>query len=225
MTFREEFVANLPADPAEAIVILADRAQMWLDTPDTGNASTDSIYIRTIFKRFLERYSIGFTVESSDDDDPLPSISDYLKAITRFAGHRVVDRLLDAYDVERGDPQFGVATLTSDEKSDIHSHIDAIRTIIEESDLSARKKNALFGRLNGLAQEVDREGTRTDRFFAFAADAAFVLGDMDNQAEPFLKEVKDILKIVSRARAKNEGVALPPGEEILKLPSPNKSKI
>jgi hypothetical protein len=224
MSFREEFVSNLPTDPGEAIVVLAVRAQIWLETPNLSDASTDSIYIRTIFKRFLERYDIGFTVESSDDDDPLPSVSDYLKAITRFAGHRVVDRLLDEYDVQRGDTQFGVATLTADEKNEVHSHIDAVRKIIEDSTLNPRKKNALFGRLNDLAQEVDREGTRTDRFFAFAADAAFVLGDMANKAEPFLKEVKDILKIVTHARAKNEGIALPEGEEILKLPSP-KAKV
>ena len=224
MSFREDFVSNLPADPGEAIVVLADRAQLWLETPDDGGHSTDSIYIRTIFKRFLERYDIGIAVESKDPDDSLPSVPDYLKAITRFAGHRVVDRLLDAYDVERGDPQFGIATLSASEKDEVHSHIDAIRKIIEESSLGTRKKNALFGRLNSLAQEVDREGTRTDRFFAFAADAAFVLGDMANKAEPFLKEVKDILKIVTHARAKNEGIALPEGEEILKLPSP-KNKV
>jgi len=220
MSFREDFVSNLPGDPGEAIVVLADRAQVWLDTPAMGDHSTASIYIRTIFKRFLERYDIGFTVESSDPEDDLPSVPDYLKAITRFAGHRVVDRLLDTYDIERGDPQFGVAKLTADEKDEIHIHLDAIRKIIEESELSVRKKNALFGRLNGLAQEVDREGTRTDRFFAFAADAAFVLGDLANKAEPLLKEVKDILKIVTHARAKNEGIALPEGEELLKLPFP-----
>ncbi len=221
MGFRDEFVANLPADPGEAIVILADRAQSWMDRPKAPDDAVNAIYMQTIFKRFLERYDIGANVEkTSDPDDDLPSVNDYVKAVTKFAGQRVVDRLLDNYDVERGDPQFGVTSLTSDEKGEIHTHLDAMREIIEKSRLDTRKKNALYGKLNRLAKEADLDGTRTDRFFAFAGDAAFVLGEMAENAQPFLNEVKEILKIVSRSRARSEGVALPEGDEVLRLPSP-----
>lgn len=219
MSFRDTFIADLPADPGEAIVTLADRAQNWMEGPSQPDDGVNSIYIQTIFKRFLERYDIGALVENTTNDD-LPSVSDYVKAVTKFAGQRVVDRLLDGYDVERGEPQFGVTALTPSEKGEIHTHLDALRSIIEESRLETRKKNALYGKLNGLAKEADLDGTRTDRFFAFAGDTAFVMGEMAENAQPFLHEVKEILKIIFRSRARSEGVALPPVDEILKLSPP-----
>jgi len=219
MSFRDEFIADLPSDPGEAIVTLSDRAQTWMDRPPAPDDEVNGIYIRTIFKRFLERYDIGAKVENTSGED-LPNVPDYVKAITKFAGQRIVDQLLDNYDLERGDPQFGVTSLTTEEKSAIHKHLDTIRVIIEKSRLGTRKKNALYGRLNGLAKEADLDGTKTDRFFAFAADAAFVLGEMAENAKPFINEVKEVLKIVGRARARSEGVALPKGDEVLKLPSP-----
>jgi hypothetical protein len=96
-----------------------------------------------------------------------------------------------------------------------------MRAIIESSPLSVRKKNALYARLNNLAREVDAHGTRTDQFFAFAGDLAFVLGDMATKAKPFLEEVRETLRVVSRARARQEGVSLPAGDEPLHLPSPD----
>lgn len=115
---------------------------------------------------------------------------------------------------------FGIARLNSEEKKKIHEHISRIREILETSDLSERKKNKLFERLNNLAQEVDTQGTLTDRFFAFAGDVAFVLGDMTTKAKPLTDEVKEMLRIVARSRARQEGISLPPGDEVLRLPSP-----
>jgi hypothetical protein len=66
----------------------------------------------------------------------------------------------------------GYAVLDGEEKKEVHDHIAKIRVIIQESKLADRKKNNLFDRLSELSAEVDRNGTRTDRFFAFAQCAA-----------------------------------------------------
>lgn len=115
---------------------------------------------------------------------------------------------------------FGYAILTKEEKQAIHNHIDAIRKIIDSSDLDDRKKNSLIDKLTGLSKEVDRNGTLTDRFFAFAGDLGFCLGAFAKNAKPLIKEVKEILKIVTRSRARNENIELPHSGEVLSLPEP-----
>jgi hypothetical protein len=115
----------------------------------------------------------------------------------------------------------GYAILDSDEKKAIHKHIDKIRTIIEESGLDDRKKNSLFEQLSDLAMEVNRNGTRTDRFFAFASELWFNAGKNVKAAKPLLDEAKEILRIITRARARHDGTKLPPGDGIMSLPAPS----
>jgi len=151
-----------------------------------------------------------------------------LSVISQFATHNA-ERLseeaaqaaLAQYSDAVDETTFGVAKLNEEEKKSILSHLEKARVIVERSQLSDRKKNALFGRLAELHREVNLTGTRTDRFFALAGDTAFVLGAMAANAKPFLQEVKEILKIVGRSRARQEGVSLPPGDETLRLPSPS----
>jgi hypothetical protein len=66
----------------------------------------------------------------------------------------------------------------------------------------------------------NRNGTRTDRFFAFASELGFSIGQFTKDAKPAIDELKDMLKIVSKARARHEGLKLPAGDEILLLPEP-----
>jgi|SRR5665811_142005 hypothetical protein len=114
----------------------------------------------------------------------------------------------------------GYAVLEPDEKKEIHKHIEKIRALVEGSGLEDRKKNNLFSRLAGLVSEVNRNGTRTDRFFAFASELGFSIGQFTKDAKPAIDELKDMLKIVSKARARHEGLKLPAGDEILLLPEP-----
>jgi len=113
---------------------------------------------------------------------------------------------------------FGYAILEADEKQAIHKHLERVRRIIEESQLEDRKKNALFERLKELVAEVNRNGTRTDRFFAFAGELGCCVSQFTTNAKAAVDETKEILKIVYRARARHDGVKLSPGDEMLLLP-------
>ena len=114
----------------------------------------------------------------------------------------------------------GYAVLDSDEKREISAHIERIRSIIQDSGLDDGKKNNLFDRLTDLASEVNRNGTRTDRFFAFASELSFCVGKMTRNAKPAIEETKAMLRIVYQARARQEGIQLPPGEDVPLLPEP-----
>src|SRR5262249_17511719 len=109
---------------------------------------------------------------------------------------------------------FGYAILEPDEKTEIQAHIEKIRQLIEDSGLEDKKKNALLGRLTELSREVNRNGTRTDMFYAFASEFAFCMSQFSKKAKPAIDDVKDILRIVTRARARNEGIKLPAGDEV-----------
>lgn len=136
-----------------------------------------------------------------------------------------IDEIIGRYISNIDEDSFGFAKLNSQEKNKIYEHISRIRLLIEASDLPDRKKNALFERLSSLAGEVDQYGTRTDQFFAFMGDVAFVMGDMTKKAKPLIDEVKDMMKILSRSRARQEGVSLPPGDETVLLPPPEDGEI
>lgn len=115
---------------------------------------------------------------------------------------------------------FGYAVLTKDEKDLIHSHLKQVREAVERSALNDRKKNKLFSRISALSSETDRNGTHTDRFFAFMGDLAFTSNEMTTEAKPALEEFKEILKIIMRSREKAERTTLPKPEDLPQLPPP-----
>jgi len=214
MGFRETFTANLPPDPDQALLVMADRASEWLESPEDGNSQIQSVIIISILKAFVQRFRPEIVVFGD-------GVKDYVFAIMEYAGTIEVERILAQYeDTVASKESFGRAELTSEEKSDLHEHLGRLRKLIESSDLAPRKKNGLLGRINELAAEIDRFGTRTDRFFAFASDLGFYMGDFAKKTEPVWTEIKEVLRIVTKARSREEGVALPPGDEVLHLPKP-----
>jgi hypothetical protein len=135
----------------------------------------------------------------------------------KFARKRAAKTALEAATAKT----FGYAILDPEEKKQLHEHIDKIRSIIDKSKLDDRKKNSLFEHLSALGLEVNRNGTRTDRFFAFATEVGFCLGDFGKNAKPLFDEVSNLVRVVTGARARHEGLKLPPGEEMLSLPRPS----
>lgn len=56
---------------------------------------------------------------------------------------------------------------------------------------------------------MDRVGTRTDAFFGLLGDLGIQLGQFGENAKPMTNEIKSILRIIMRSRARAEDVALP----------------
>lgn len=108
----------------------------------------------------------------------------------------------------------GYTRLSPDEKKEIHEYLGRIRKIIDESDIGVRKKNALFNKINELAAEVDKAGTKTDGFLGFLLEVSLVAGQMGKNSAPLMKEVKEMVKTIARSRAKEENVLLPSDEDI-----------
>jgi hypothetical protein len=236
MNLLDSITKNLPKNPSEAILLLAARIEEKIIEPEThvGTALEYRAIARFIV-RFCEKFDLPINfkgisvagIDLDDEGDALNFLEKHVEALQKFESSledrkadAEIENLLSKYETALPGEVFGLARLNADEKKKVHAHLQKIRTVISESALSDRKKNALFDRVNGLAKEVDAHGTQTDRFFAFAGDVGFVLGDMAKKAKPLLHEVKEVLRIVSRSRARQEGISLPPGDEVLQLAPP-----
>jgi hypothetical protein len=229
----EKIFTDLPTDPRLASYELLQRLEKDFAK---GNA-TDADYSAAC--GYLEAYYDTNNWKPPDrinaggynSSDSLDEISRKTRAVPRLQyeayanqimfNHRAVMKtkgkeVLDAATAKT----IGYAILEPDEKTEIHKHIEKIRVLVEGSGLDDRKKNNLFTRLTDLGWEVNRNGTRTDRFFAFASELGFSIGQFTKDAKPAIDELKDMLKIVSKARARHEGLKLPEGDEILLLPEP-----
>jgi hypothetical protein len=234
--FDEKFFENLPGDPYEASFELLTRVKnsILAGHPQEAEYSAacgifEAFYDANDFKkpeRIGPRGTFAMMKDESADDAIERSRAGWRLQYEGYhnqimANHafaikkRAKDSLLSVTK-----SSVGYAILTADEKKSIHSHIEKIRTIIEKSGLEDRKKNSLFDSLVGLLKEVNRNGTRTDRFFAFVSDAGFYAGEFADNAKPLFQELRGLLHEVTRARARTEGIKLPPGDEILSLPTP-----
>lgn len=224
----KRIAVGLEGEPELAIVAFAERMQNEYVDLDLMTEE-DSLFTVRFVERFIAKYSIDIDISFNRDYSLKEQANGVIDSIlshkprlfSRLIEKTVENDIEDALDEFefKNDAPIGLAHLNATEKRAIHEHIARIREIIEASNLSDRKKNALFGRLNALSKEVDQRGTRTDRFFAFMGDIAFVVGEMAKEAKPLSDEVKEMVKIVSRSRARREGISLRPGDEALKLPA------
>jgi hypothetical protein len=220
---------KLPSDPELAIVTFAEVVFKHYHNIAGPLADDDAIFIIRFIPVFVEKFGVQIKINIPHSDErsqvAMEVVNQVLAIKPQLIAKKVdaeVSELLLSYAATQ-EETFGIARLNAEEKQKILNGIEKIRKIIEESGLPDRKKNALYERLSTLIREVNIQGTRTDQFFAFAGDLAFVLGDMATKAKPLLSEVKEILRIVGRSRARQEGISLPPGDEVLRLPAPDEN--
>jgi hypothetical protein len=218
---------DLPSDPEFALVTFSEKVNVYYNSITGGLTDNDAIFAIRFVRLFLQKFQIDidvtFPIGGSLSVQAMNVLGQVLKERPRLIAKKVdaeIEDILVDYSIAQ-ENTFGLARLNAEEKKKILDGLEKIRVVIEKSGLAERKRNALFERLADLISEVNTHGTRTDRFFAFAGDVAFVLGDMTVKAKPLLDEVKEVLRIISRSRARQEGISLPPGDEVFRLPSPD----
>jgi hypothetical protein len=229
----EKIFVDLPTDPLLASYELLQRIEKDLakGKPSEADYSAACGYLEAFYDsnnwKPPERLNQGGYSGSDTLDDvtrknrAIPRLQFEAYATQIMLNHRAVMKKKGKDVLEAATAKtVGYAVLEPDEKTEIHKHIEKIRALIEGSGLDDRKKNNLFSRLSDLTFEVNRNGTRTDRFFAFASELGFSTGQFARDAKPAIDETKAILKIVTRARGRHEGLKLPDDDVVLSLPEP-----
>jgi hypothetical protein len=105
-----------------------------------------------------------------------------------------------------------VLQLTPEIRQQLHSYINKIRETVAPLQLPEKKKEAILGKLNSLADEVDRDRTKTEAWTAFVLEIASAGG----QAAKELKPIKDISDAIGSLLGKAKEIA----EGMRRLPAP-----
>lgn len=178
--------------------------------------------------RYLHEYLYGRIERAEDEESYEARATDYVMGITVYlesnekiaikvpdsvnlpSMQRIVERYLlkDSFERHRSLEAATVAKLEPNEKKAIHTLIAGIRELIEQSELTDRKRNTLFARLNDLAAEVDRTATRFDNLMGATIEVATVLGEAGERAKPIVDRLREIMMIGVRAKARDEKVQL-----------------
>jgi hypothetical protein len=107
-----------------------------------------------------------------------------------------------------------VLQLTPEVRQQLHSYINKIRETVAPLQLPEKKKEAILGKLNSLADEVDRDRTKTEAWTAFVLEIASAGG----QAAKELKPIKDLSDAVGNLLGKAKEIA--EGKRRLPAPAP-----
>lgn len=214
---------DLPTDETVALGELINRVDLQL-SDDIG--STDWKIGLDIIEEFVKGCAFDFEVTIAPNRGYKEDFDDLkLKYIRLLEKNREASLRVEAADEIRdwressGTFEFGFARFSEDERAKIIDHIDKIRIIISSSPISERKKTKLLDILTELYNETLQDKTKTERFFAFMGDVALTVGEMAEKAKPAIEQTKEILRIVMRSRARNEGAVLPPADDLPQLPS------
>ena len=218
-----ELLKGLPENPIDALGTILERGAEKNERSDVS--ATDFKTVVVVIEAAIKRFDLSYGLPSKLENEGWATKYNYYKSLIRNLMHdhetelleNTANAELDRIIAERdGEP--GFAILTSDEKSAIMQRIETIRKLIDTSGLLVRKKNTLFNKLTDLANEVMRDGTRTDALFTFLGELALTAGIMTKNAKPAIDEAKEITRIIVGSRATREGISLPSPEKILRLP-------
>jgi hypothetical protein len=181
---------DLPEDPELQLVAFEKRLreQMWAsmnrDTP-TSYVRDRKVFYVTKIMAFHDAHGFSMlkrpTLYRRDDDfeDRFDSFLDDVNYWTTQIEIRHAERLR---------PISTILRLTPEIRQQLHSYIDNIRQTISPLQLPEAKKEALLGKLNSLADEIDRDRTKTEAWTAFTLELASTGG----QAAKELKPIKDM---------------------------------
>jgi len=220
---EEEVYANLPDDPEQAFVILEKyfREQSEAKLARTDN-STDQkvIYVDYISKVIAAINELGIAAQF---ETKIPRIHEvdfntYAEFGKDVQHYRTKLQIRQSRRNKGYSVQFDSAT-----KQKIRHHIEQLRIVIEKLEVDQAKKEILLKRLDAFVAEVDRDRTRFEAWAAVVIQAAEVLGDAAEKAEPARKWLDSIGRLIWGA--KNDEYAakqIHPPREVRRIEPPKK---
>jgi hypothetical protein len=118
----------------------------------------------------------------------------------------------------------GSVGLDSTSKARIHHFIQQIREIIQGADLPEDKRDALFGKLNAFAAEIDRSRTRLQAAAAVFIAVCHTIGEGFEKLEPARKWLDSIGRVLGQAKEgedRADNMLSPPSERKRLVPPPD----
>lgn len=220
---REE-MADLPADPEEAFVVLEEMARgRYRDECRSLGEEDSSIpmkhrYMSTVLPaaQFYDIDALMFWSRPTEKE---------------LWSHDYYDRFMDDVDYCVSELKLRIITrarqhsvaLDADAKTKLRQMLSHIRETVDKLDISVAKKEALFKRINALQDEIDRDRTRYQAFAALIIEACDDTGEAAKRLEPVVRLVERIGSALGIAkRIEDAQPKFPPRKEPKRIEPPNK---
>ncbi|MGH7036201.1 MAG: hypothetical protein ACREFL_20940 [Stellaceae bacterium] len=117
----------------------------------------------------------------------------------------------------------GSVGLDGNTKAKIHHHIAQIRTAIEEAALPDDKRDALYGKLDRFALEVDKARTSLQAGMAVYIAVCAGIGEGFKKLEPVRRMVDSVATLLGRAKEAEDALpALPAATDRRNLEAPRR---
>lgn len=211
---------TLPDDPEMAFVQLAEAAESHLDAAlERLDTNQDMIPYLVEYMNNVAASGAALSIGAYADWVPPPSNYAY-EEYTNFSLN--VKRQIISIKIRnaRVGKLYSVA-LDSATKSKIHHYIKQIREIIEKSDLSDRKRNALFHKLTLFGAEVDRTRTKYDIAMLVVSDLTDAAKRGTEVLKPITELVNSITSLMAQAKSEEPDQGqLPKPEERKRIEGP-----
>lgn len=181
-----------------------------------GSFAPERSYVTAILA-FLDEYSIETNLEDISELDN----EEFYKGFGRFKSkvEYISTRFtLRKNRIEKG--SIGTAiTFEKSYKSEVGSHLEKIRKIINQEISEGAKKDKIFKKINALQSEIDRDMTTIDAAFGRMLDLGRVIGECGDNIKPAVDQLERIKKIFWDKSDKVD--ALPKPERPKALPKAN----
>jgi hypothetical protein len=216
---RQDF-DDLPDDPTEAFILLAQEMSVNFDTQMAGgpNYQQANRYrlqhmsnVIAIAKELAIDEISSWKVPESEIEDTTERFRIVLNSYLLAAGLRT------SSVAKRNSVGLNAPT-----KARLHHLVNEIREVLESLDVEDRKRNSLMSKLNAFAADIDRRRTRFDNLMGMILEGVAVTKEVGEAINPFNELIKRVTDLISQAKEEEGTLQLPPPSVPKKLAPPPK---
>jgi len=157
-----------------------------------GSYAPERSYVTAILA-FLDEYSI----ESNIEDISELENDEFYKEFGRFKSK--VEYISTRFSLRKNRLEKGslgtAITIEKNYKSEVGSHLEKIRKIINQEVSEGAKKDKIFKKIGALQSEVDRDITTIDAAFGRMLALSRVMGECGDNVKPAIDQLERIKKI------------------------------
>lgn len=212
----DEELATLPADPMLAFLKYEQFCRSSMESMSSPqNWDAEKKYI-TYVRAFIAEMDIDLTLPA-----PPAKVEDFPAYLTW-----VKDKV-DSFTARERIKAFKEKRISHDVlvpegfKGKIHSYIESIRKIVNASDLTLERRDAIISRLNSLSAEVDRSRSRIQALSEVWLEITRAVGEGFENLSPALDRIDKIAGLFGRGRDAERGGILPAPEDTKLLAPPD----
>lgn len=212
---------DLPEDNQLAFLMLVaeyrNEYELLLDSSADRSWQHQSVYMNKVIAAAQK-----LKISDVGDHDGINYINDdFSDYFISFSN--TLERTLVAIKIEKGRQIRQMSTsIALEDKVKIRAHIDKIRELVENSDAGIDKKEKLYGILNGLTNEIDRDRTRFEYLGDLARGLASLASEIGHDHVLLLWErCQKIGAIIDRSKESEKLLSSP--EERKQIEAPRKA--